>query len=180
MVSLADVRPQPWKNGGGTTRMLLAWPSPADWRVRLSVAEVASDGPFSCFDGVQRCFAVLSGAGVRLDVGGVLHTLTAASEPLVFDGAVAVGCTLMDGATLDFNLMARGGSPTLRRVRGAWQGPAGATGFVALYAHQSWTTATFDHETVKIPPATLAWRVADLAAPVAVHSSDALWMEVMP
>jgi hypothetical protein len=26
-VHLADVPPSPWKNGGGTTRELLAWPS---------------------------------------------------------------------------------------------------------------------------------------------------------
>ena len=43
LVQLADVAPQPWKNGGGTTRELLAWPDAASWRVRLSVAEVAAD-----------------------------------------------------------------------------------------------------------------------------------------
>ena len=42
-VSLASVPPQPWKNGGGTTRELLAWPAGADWRVRLSVAEVVAE-----------------------------------------------------------------------------------------------------------------------------------------
>jgi environmental stress-induced protein Ves len=87
--------PQPWKNGGGTTRELLAWPAAADWRVRLSVAEVAADGPFSRFEGVQRWFAVLRGAGVRLVVDGVAHTLTAASEPLAFDGAADTQCTLL-------------------------------------------------------------------------------------
>ena len=89
LVQLADVAPQPWKNGGGTTRELLAWPDADRWRVRLSVAEVAADGPFSRFDGVQRWFAVLGGAGVQLVVDGVTHTLTAASEPFAFDGAAA-------------------------------------------------------------------------------------------
>jgi hypothetical protein len=43
-VSLADVVPSAWKNGGGVTRELLAWPSPADWVFRLSVAEVTQGG----------------------------------------------------------------------------------------------------------------------------------------
>ena len=29
---LADVAPQPWRNGGGVTRELLAWPAAGDWR----------------------------------------------------------------------------------------------------------------------------------------------------
>ena len=51
-----------WRNGGGRTRELLAWPDAADWKVRVSVADVESDGPFSAFPGVQRWFAVLEGA----------------------------------------------------------------------------------------------------------------------
>ena len=74
-VALADVAPSAWKNGGGTTRELLAWPSPADWVFRLSVAEVQADGPFSSFAGVQRWFAVLSGAGVRLRLGAAAGAL---------------------------------------------------------------------------------------------------------
>jgi hypothetical protein len=63
-IALDDVPPQPWKNGGGTTRELLAWPRPPAGGCELSVAEVAADGPFSRFEGVQRWFAVLQGAGV--------------------------------------------------------------------------------------------------------------------
>lgn len=66
LISLADVPPSPWKNGGGVTRELAVWPGAADWRWRLSVAEVASDGPFSNFEGVQRWLAVLSGTRLRV------------------------------------------------------------------------------------------------------------------
>ena len=38
-VSVDAIRPQPWRNGGGLTRELLAWPTPDTLNVRLSVAD---------------------------------------------------------------------------------------------------------------------------------------------
>lgn len=108
-VRAADVAPQRWRNGGGSTRELLAWPRDADWQVRISVAEIDADGPFSVFEGVERWFAVLGGAGVVLGVSGAERRLTPASAPLRFDGAQAPQCRLIDGATRDLNLMLRGG-----------------------------------------------------------------------
>jgi hypothetical protein len=108
LVALADCAAQPWRNGGGITHDLLAWPpGEADWQLRVSVATIAQDGPFSRFDGVQRWFTVLSGAGVRLQLprGGV--SLAPGDPPLSFDGADAPDCTLLDGSTRDLNLMAR-------------------------------------------------------------------------
>ena len=109
VVNLADVAATPWRNGGGVTRELVAWPPEGEWLLRMSVAEVESSGPFSRFEGVQRWFAVLSGAGVALDIAGERHTLTADSAPLAFDGAATTDCQLLNGATQDFNLMVRGG-----------------------------------------------------------------------
>ena len=68
VVRLADVAATPWRNGGGVTRELVAWPPQGEWQWRMSVAEVESSGPFSRFEGVQRWFAVLSGEGVALDI----------------------------------------------------------------------------------------------------------------
>lgn len=107
---VADTAPQAWRNGGGSTRELLAWPAGADWRVRISVAGIAADGPFSAFDGVERWFAVLSGAGVVLGLPGGERRLTPTSAPLRFDGSAAPGCRLIDGATSDLNLMLRAGT----------------------------------------------------------------------
>ena len=71
LIRLDEVPASPWRNGGGVTRELLAWPEAADWCCRLSVAEVTQDGPFSRFDGVQRWFAVLGGAfGEGIDLPG--------------------------------------------------------------------------------------------------------------
>jgi uncharacterized protein len=107
VVCLDDAPPQPWKNGGGSTQELLAWPTVTDWIVRVSVARIEQDGPFSAFAGIERWFAVVSGAGVALDIAGDVVTLGPQSAPLHFDGAAAPSCTLVDGPTQDLNLMVR-------------------------------------------------------------------------
>ena len=108
-VEAHQVPPQAWRNGGGQTRELLAWPDAEHWQVRISRAEIASDGPFSEFAGVQRWFAVLEGAGVVLQFADSQKTLLCGDEPLAFDGASAPLCALIDGPTQDLNLMVRGG-----------------------------------------------------------------------
>lgn len=117
IISHDSVAPQPWKNGGGLTRDLLAWPSAADWQFRISVAEVARGGPFSAYPGVQRWFAVVQGAGVLLQFGERSVKLNTESEPFEFDGADAPGCELVAGATLDLNLMAQRAAGQARMQR---------------------------------------------------------------
>lgn len=124
IVALQDVMAQPWRNGGGVTRELLAWAAPegllheeaarqggesstSPWDLRVSVADITQDGPFSSFPGISRCFTVLEGAGVVLNLSGQDQTLSPASEPLAFDGAEAPGCRLVSGPTRDLNLMVR-------------------------------------------------------------------------
>ena len=132
-----DVRPVPWRNGGGTTRELLALPAGDDaWRLRVSVADVVADGPFSSFPGVSRWFAVIAGAGVVLDVDGVEHRCSADGEALAFAGAAATRARLIAGPTRDLNLMVRGAVGLLRRVvRGEAFRPGGhACGLYAIDA----------------------------------------------
>lgn len=108
MLIAADaVPPQPWRNGGGLTRELFAWPAGPDWRLRLSLADISRDGPFSAFPGVQRHFAVIEGGGVALQFADGERLLRAGDAPLAFDGALAPGCRLLAGATRDLNLMLR-------------------------------------------------------------------------
>ena len=108
-VAAASVAPQPWRNGGGATRELFAWPGGADWQIRVSLADIDADGPFSAFPDVQRWFAVVEGAGVVLSWPGGDRRVDSAGEPLCFDGADAPACRLVDGPTRDLNLMLRGG-----------------------------------------------------------------------
>jgi environmental stress-induced protein Ves len=100
-----DVAPTRWRNGGGWTRELVAWPSAADWVVRVSVADIASDGPFSAFPGVDRWFAVLDGEGVELDNGAGAIALRAGDAIHRFRGEAAPHCRLVGGPTRDFNVM---------------------------------------------------------------------------
>ena len=117
-----DVPPQPWRNGGGRTRELLAWPSAADWALRISLADIDADGPFSRFDGAQRWFTVVDGAGVTLHFADAPQRLTPRDAPLGFDGALAPMCRLLDGPTRDLNLMTRSGAGLMQTVRAgeAW------------------------------------------------------------
>src|SRR4051812_21150684 len=109
LVSLDAAAPQPWRNGGGVTRELLTWPGGNAWAVRMSVADIQADGPFSRFERIERWFAVLEGAGVDLRIGGGTQRLDPRTQALQFDGSAPVDCTLVDGPTRDFNLMAAPG-----------------------------------------------------------------------
>ena len=115
-VRTAEVASQPWRNGGGVTRPLLVRPRGDQWQVRVSVADVSVNGPFSRFPGVQRWFAVLDGAGVVLTIGSTEHRLDAGSDAFSFRGDVAVRCRLVDGPTRDLNLMLNGVPGSMRRV----------------------------------------------------------------
>jgi environmental stress-induced protein Ves len=184
VIALADVPASSWKNGGGTTRELVAWPNAQDWLWRMSVAKVALSGPFSQFDGVQRWFAVLSGAGVRLDVGtppGVTaQTLTDTSEPLCFEGELPVQCTLVDGATQDFNLMLRRDRTGGRMLRlGSDHCEKLQTSkTIAVYAIDTWATVQFNDQFLVIPPNTLAWQTCPEGTGLVLTTTNALWMEI--
>jgi uncharacterized protein len=180
LVAVERVLPQAWRNGGGVTRELLAWPDARDWKVRLSVAEVERDGPFSHFPGVERWFAVLQGAGVRLDIDGAAHTALAGGEPLRFAGTAAVDCRLIDGPTRDFNLMLRGTAGRLQRVRGTLERNVDAMTLIAVHSGPERAAARFGSKFEEIPPHTLAWRVVETGGPLRIESEDALWLEAAP
>lgn len=111
VIHALDVPPQSWRNGGGSTRELLAWPTAQNWLVRISLADIVQDGAFSAFPNVQRWFGVVQGRGVGLQFADRQVTQTLASEALQFEGAEAPFCRLLDGATQDMNLMVRGYDP---------------------------------------------------------------------
>ena len=187
-VALADVAPSAWKNGGGTTRELLAWPGPADWVFRLSVAEVQADGPFSSFEGVQRWFAVLSGAGVCLRLGATatapvdVQVLTPASAPYCFDGALPLDCTLVGGATQDFNLMVRADQARahMRRLAGTLQTAGAAPRTVAVWTGDRGASLWLGQQCTPVAAHTLAWQALPAGVDLDVIAPDALFMEIQP
>ena len=180
MVYLDDVLPVPWRNGGGVTRQLVAWPGTDDWIWRMSVAEVAQSGPFSRYAGVQRWFAVLAGGGVRLTLGEHTHELTHNSAPLCFDGVLPVDCQLLDGATEDFNLMVRtdAASAQMMRVAGAISFVLNAPKTIAIYAMNTSAIVQFEGQSVEVPAHSLAWQALPAGAMVQLNAAAALWMEI--
>jgi environmental stress-induced protein Ves len=105
---------QPWKNGGGLTREIAVMPPGAGvegftWRV--SIAEIAEDGPFSAFPGIDRQILLLAGAGARLrsEAEGMDHLLQEPLVPFAFAGEAAVTASLLDGPSQDLNVMTRRG-----------------------------------------------------------------------
>ena len=116
LIRLDDVPLQPWRNGVGVTRELLAWPNPDDWRFRISVADIEAAGPFSSFPGVQRWFAVLLGGGVTLTIDGAEHLRRPGDAALLFSGESAATCRLLRGTSRDLNLMLRDTPGAMRPV----------------------------------------------------------------
>ncbi|WP_429282999.1 HutD/Ves family protein [Paraburkholderia sp. GAS41] len=120
----------PWKNGGGVTREVAAFPEGSGldafiWRV--SIADVAQAGPFSHFAGIDRTLVLLAGAGMLLDEAqGPTHALTQPLDIARFAGETAIEARLVDGATRDFNLMVRRGAAT--GELDVWRSDGGTSG----------------------------------------------------
>lgn len=182
VVRLRDVEPKPWRNGGGTTRELAAWPRGHDekaWQWRASVAEVAADGPFSSFAGVQRWFAVLGGDGVCLTVDGYMHMLSKSDAPLQFDGGAQTDCELLGGATRDFNLMLKGSATgQMLRVLNRFKTTLKTPKTIATYAHKSKATVQIGNQTYMLLPHSLGWISVPGDTAVRVTAGNALYMEI--
>jgi environmental stress-induced protein Ves len=157
-ISLSQTPLQPWRNGGGVTQELLAWPAADAWQLRVSVARIDRDGPFSAFEGIERWFTVLQGAGVVLGLNGGRMQLTADSAPLAFDGAEAPSCTLLNGPTLDLNLMLRrdAGQSAMRVAQPGEEWVHHAP-WRALFVAVDALLQVDDHTALALPTGTLAW-----------------------
>jgi uncharacterized protein len=121
----SSFRRMPWKNGGGATTELWCEPSGAAldaFDLRLSVAEIDRDGPFSAFAGVDRTLILLDGPGMVLRFpDGRSRPVTPDDPEILFAGEDAPDCMLLAGPTRDFNLMVRRGlraSAELRPIDG--------------------------------------------------------------
>jgi hypothetical protein len=156
-VHLADCPPQAWRNGGGRTHELLAWPQAADWRVRVSVADIDHSGPFSPFPGVERWFAVIDGAGVELDLPEGTVSVGHGDPPLRFVGEAAPACRLRQGPTRDLNLMhRRGRGVAAMQAAGTGSSLEGSLAWRALYVADD-ALVDLDEHTEPLAAGTLLW-----------------------
>jgi environmental stress-induced protein Ves len=173
-----------WRNGAGLVRDLLHWPSPSDWQLRISVADIEVDSPFSAYDDVERWFAVVEGAGVRLHLPDAVHDVSIDAAPLHFRGEDAPACEVIDGPTRDLNLMLRRGSGRARLCRAnpgvAFDRPARLR---ALFSADALTLSTGTGRPLSIAPFTLAW-AEDVGGPWFIDrgaaAANAWWMDFVP
>ena len=104
---------RPWKNGGGVTFDVASFPEGSSldtFAWRISIAEVAGDGPFSRFEGIDRSTAILAGEGFRLVFDdGRVEDLRLDAPALAYPGDVDAQCTLLGGPVRDLNVMTRRG-----------------------------------------------------------------------
>ena len=113
VIRAADCRSMPWKNGGGATTEICVHPPVAglgDFGWRVSMATVASDGPFSVFAGVDRTLTLLAGGGLRLVIGDAAPVvLGCGSAPLSFPADLPTRSALTGAPVTDLNVMTRRG-----------------------------------------------------------------------
>jgi uncharacterized protein len=126
----------PWRNGGGVTREVAIDGGRDDFRWRISIADVAADGPFSVFEDCGRVIALLRGAGMVLTVDGVPYAVDRPFVPFRFEGDAATDCRLVAGPVTDFNVIHAHDQPAtveiIQSVRPVALGPTGRAVVVAL------------------------------------------------
>ncbi len=176
--TVADLPAMPWKNGGGVTREIVCQPPGADmdsfdWRV--SIAHIASSGPFSVFPGIDRVITLLSGGGVHLlgDDGQVDHRLYTPLAPFAFAGEAAIHARLLAGDCHDFNVMTRRAvcRASLKVVRSACDCPAASQGLL-MAVQGRWQLEGASAETL-LPQQGLWWSDMALAWRLQAQSPDA-------
>jgi environmental stress-induced protein Ves len=106
----ADYRTMPWKNGMSSTTEIAISPADAtldafDWRI--SMAHVASDGPFSSFAAIDRTLLVLEGNGIDLFVDARAPVRIDRDTIHSFPGDQPTAARLVAGPITDLNVMTR-------------------------------------------------------------------------
>lgn len=114
IIRFADLKPQPWRNGGGITRQIAGHtgtaPAPdGGWDWQVSIAEVTKAGDFSPFPGMERVLTVVDGELLLLTVDGAEQPLEK-YRPFRFPGGAATACSLPTGDVRNLNVITRAGS----------------------------------------------------------------------
>lgn len=101
----ADLATTPWKNGGGITREVLRHEEGGRMHWRVSIADVASDGAFSPFPGLQRILTVIDGKGMWLERPDGSALEAKLLLPSRFSGDEPIFGSLPFGPCRDFNVI---------------------------------------------------------------------------
>jgi hypothetical protein len=110
IVRAADMSARPW-SGGITTQLTIspsgASPEKRDFDYRVSTASVTSDGAFTRYPGYKRILALISGAGMKLQIDGDAHVLQQRFNQISFSGDASTYAELSKGEIHDFNIIFR-------------------------------------------------------------------------
>jgi environmental stress-induced protein Ves len=118
IIRYAELKAQPWRNGGGVTRELASHPAAAraedaavqdGWDWRVSIAEMSKAGGFSTFPGMDRVLTVIDGELLLLSVDGAEHPLEK-YRPFRFSGDADSAGALPTGDIRNLNVITRNGA----------------------------------------------------------------------
>ncbi len=113
IIRYAELKAQPWRNGGGVTRELRRHPVRSgtgdDWDWRVSIADVSKAGGFSAFPGMDRVLTVIDGELLLLNVDGAEHPLEK-YRPFRFPGDAESAGALPTGDIRALNVVTRTGA----------------------------------------------------------------------
>ena len=113
IIRFADLKPEPWRNGGGVTRQIAGHSGAGSghdggWDWRVSIAEVGKAGEFSPFPGMERVLTVVEGELLLLTVDGAEHPLEK-YRAFRFPGGAETTCALPTGDVRNLNVITRAG-----------------------------------------------------------------------
>lgn len=111
IIRFAELKAEPWRNGGGVTREVASHPSAdgSGWDWRVSLADVTRAGGFSPFPGMERLLTVVDGELLLLRVDGAERPVEK-YRPFRFDGGAATSATLPTGDIRNLNVITRAGA----------------------------------------------------------------------
>jgi environmental stress-induced protein Ves len=118
IIRYAELKAQPWRNGGGVTREVATHTGATaprkssghnSWDWRVSIADVSKAGDFSAFPGMDRVLTVVEGELLLLSVDGAEHPLEK-YRPYRFSGDAAASGALPTGDIRDLNVITRTGA----------------------------------------------------------------------
>jgi len=173
LLSPADARRVPWKNGRGFTEELALWPleasfERADYLWRISIAAVDAPGPFSPFPGFERVLTVTEGEGLRLAHGSAAPAARVRRlEPYRFSGDWPTTAELVRGPVRDFNVIAR------RSESGA--GLRAEVEVLALGERRARESLTRGHAFLHVLAGQVTARATGEEQSFTLQASDSLW-----
>jgi environmental stress-induced protein Ves len=99
----------PWRNGSGITLEIAREPpAGGEFLWRLSLATIATSGPFSAYPGYRRSVTLIAGEGFRLDIDAQPPALLCSvGASASFAGQASTNCTLIYGPCTDLSLVVR-------------------------------------------------------------------------